>query len=84
MGPLERANLTLTLSSSSDRSFLGTQQSKYLPLLIRRRKQIQFAKRYVFWYLEFRTMDRVQKASNSEYYTPLSDIFKFYIAINFV
>jgi hypothetical protein len=36
------------------------------PLFTWERKLIQFPKRWVFFYLEFRTMDKVKKASNSE------------------
>jgi hypothetical protein len=50
-------------------SFWGTQQSMCLPPLIWRWKQIQFKKCCVF-YLEFRTLDKVQNCSDSECYTP--------------
>jgi hypothetical protein len=33
------------------------------------RKQIQFPKRCVLWFLDYRTMGKVQKSSNSECYT---------------
>jgi hypothetical protein len=37
------------------------------------RKQIQFPKCRVFYFLEYRTMEKVQKPSNSECYTPSSE-----------
>jgi hypothetical protein len=37
-----------------------------------------FPKRCVFLYLKFRTMDKVQKSSNSERYTPSSESFRLY------
>jgi hypothetical protein len=51
--------------SSSDwvSSFWETQQSRCLPPLTWGRVQINFPKRSAFWYLEFRTMDRVLKHS---------------------
>jgi hypothetical protein len=33
-------------------------------------------------YLEFRTMDKVQKPNDYEYYTPSSEPFRFYFKIN--
>jgi hypothetical protein len=42
------------------------------------RKQIQFPKRHVFYSLEYRTMEKVQKPSNSMCYTPLSEPFRIY------
>jgi hypothetical protein len=45
--------------------FYGTQQSRCLPPFTWGRKQIHFPKRCVFFYLEFRTMDKVQKPSYS-------------------
>jgi hypothetical protein len=38
-------------------------------------KQIQFPKHCVLWVFEYRTMDKVQKRSNSECYTPSSRIY---------
>jgi hypothetical protein len=35
--------------------------------------QIQFPKRCVFWFVEIRTMDKVQKLSSNECYTPSSE-----------
>jgi hypothetical protein len=43
------------------------------------RKQIQYPKRCFLLYLEFLTMDKDQKPSNSECYTPSSERFRFYI-----
>jgi hypothetical protein len=43
-----------------------------------RRKQIQFPKRRVFCSLEYRTMDKVQKPSNSVCHPPLSEPFRIY------
>jgi hypothetical protein len=40
-------------------------------------KQIQFPTRYVFQYLEFRTMDKVHKRSNSDCYKPSSEPCRF-------
>jgi hypothetical protein len=42
------------------------------------RKQVQFPKLCVFLYLEFRKVDKVQKQSNSEWYTPSSESFSLY------
>jgi hypothetical protein len=42
------------------------------------REQIQFPKCCVFWFLEYRVMDKVQKLSNSKYYTPFSGLFRIY------
>jgi hypothetical protein len=53
------------------------QQGRHLLLLTCRWKQIQFSKRWVFLYLEFRTMGKVQKPSSSDCYTPLSGSFRF-------
>jgi hypothetical protein len=41
-------------------------------------KHIQLPKRCVFYYLEIRTMDNVQKPSKSECYTPSSEFFRLY------
>jgi hypothetical protein len=38
----------------------------------------------VFCFLEYWTMDKVQKPSNSEYYTPSTEIFRFNCLILFV
>jgi hypothetical protein len=40
------------------------------------RKQIQFPKSLVFYFLECRTMEEVQKSSNSEFFNVV--IFKFW------
>jgi hypothetical protein len=40
------------------------------------RKHIRFPKRCVFKFLKYRTMGKVQKPSNSEYYTPSSEPFR--------
>jgi hypothetical protein len=75
LGPLERARLDYTLWSSD----WGKQQSRRLSPLAWRRKQIQFPKK-IFFYLEFRTMNKVHKPSDSECYTrtPTSEPFVFY------
>jgi hypothetical protein len=54
------------------------ESSRRLPSLTWGRKQVQFPKRCVFWYLEFRTMDKVHKPSNSECYTASSEFFGLY------
>jgi hypothetical protein len=46
------------------------------PPLACERKQIQFPKRCVFWFVEIRTMDEVQKPSSNECYTPSSEPFR--------
>jgi hypothetical protein len=51
LGPLERRNLNH-----------WTLRSRCLPPLNWWRKQIQFPKSRVFWFLEYRTMDKVQNA----------------------
>jgi hypothetical protein len=42
------------------------------------RKQIQFPKRCVLWFVEIRTMDKVQKLSSNECYTPSSEPLRMY------
>jgi hypothetical protein len=46
------------------------------------RKQIQFPKRRIFQYLEFRTMDEVHKRSDSECYKPPSEAFSFQLVLS--
>jgi hypothetical protein len=55
-------------------SFWGNQLSRCLRPLTWGRKQIQFPKRCVFYFLEYRTMDEVQKPSNSEVQTCIEGI----------
>jgi hypothetical protein len=43
------------------------------------RKQIQFPKRCVLLFLEYRTMDKVQKPSSPERHVPSSEPFKVYL-----
>jgi hypothetical protein len=45
-------------------------------------KHIQFPKRCVFYLVEYRTMGKVQKPSNSEWYTPSSEPFRMYLILN--
>jgi hypothetical protein len=42
------------------------------------RKLDLFPKRCVFLFIEFRTMDKVQKPSSNECYTPSSESFRIY------
>jgi hypothetical protein len=61
------------------RCLQGIQQSRCLPSLTWKRKQIQFPK---CWTLDVGhwTLDKVQKSSNSECCTPSSESFRFYIS----
>jgi hypothetical protein len=63
--------LRLTFSKASNRVGVSP--------LTWKRKQIQFPKRCVFYFLEYRTMDEVRKPSYSEYYTPSSEHFRIYL-----
>jgi hypothetical protein len=46
------------------------------------RKQTQIPKPCVLlWFLEYRTMDKVQKPSNPECYTPSSEPFRIYVQV---
>jgi hypothetical protein len=42
------------------------------------RKEIQFPKRRVFYFVEYRTMVKVEKSSNSVCYTPSSEPVRIY------
>jgi hypothetical protein len=57
-------------------SFSGAQLSRSPP--IRGRKQIQLPKRRAFPPPEYRTMEKVQKPSNSMCYTESSEPFRIY------
>jgi lipocalin len=50
-----------------------TQLTMRLLRITWRRKLIQFPKRRVFCFLEYRTMEKVQKPNNSVYCTPSSE-----------
>jgi hypothetical protein len=52
----------------------------YSPTFTWGRKQIQFPKHRVFYSLEYQTMEKVQKPSNSVFYTPLSEQFRIYMS----
>jgi hypothetical protein len=49
------------------------------PLVTYGRKQIRFPKRRVFYFLEYRTMEKVHKPSNSDCYTPPTELFRIYV-----
>jgi hypothetical protein len=67
LGPLER------LTSITEPE---TQQCRCLaPLTLSFRKFVTSS------YLEFQTMDKVQKPSDSEHYTPSSEPFRFYFNV---
>jgi hypothetical protein len=55
--------------------------NRCLPPLTLRRKQIQLPKHLVFCFLEYRAMEKVQKPSKSECYTPSSEPLRIYIYI---
>jgi hypothetical protein len=61
LGPLERTRVI------EIKYFYGAQQIRCLLSVILRRKQVRLPKRRVFWYLEFRTTDTVQRRSDSEF-----------------
>jgi hypothetical protein len=63
-------------------TFHGIQWSRCFPPFAWGQEQIQFPKRCASYYLEFRTMDKVQKPNDSEYWTVLtsSESFRFYMS----
>jgi hypothetical protein len=91
LGPLERANISHWLALSMEPNWVGVSPSPPVievssfkgpnsvsSPLTRGRKQIQFPKSCVFCFLEYRTMDVVQKPSNSVCYTLSSEPFRIY------
>jgi hypothetical protein len=67
--------LLLCVSVTEVNSFQGTQQSKRPPP--EEGNKSSFRNVIVFWFVEFRTMDKVQNPSNSDYYTPSPESFRF-------
>jgi hypothetical protein len=53
-----------------------------LDLFLSSGEQIQFPKRRVFYLLENRTMEKVQKLSNSECFAPSSEPFRIYLDVS--
>jgi hypothetical protein len=58
-------------------SFKGTQMSWYLPFHLRTETEL-VSETLCFLVLEYRTMDKIQKPSNSEYYIESSEPFIYY------
>jgi hypothetical protein len=59
-------NATLTVDDAQIEQVRGTERRRCFSHLTSRWKQIQFLKRSVFWYLEFRRMGKVHKPNNFE------------------
>jgi hypothetical protein len=64
LGHLERANIDHNRPVIEISSLKVSQQSMCLPPLTRGRKQIQFPKRHVFYFLEYRTTAEAHNPSN--------------------